>query len=885
MKKLIPLFCMLWLGAIAHAQPAFVQSVLLENDTEDAPGYFTLKWNQEAGATQYRIFRKALGASSWGAGPLAILDPDVTSWTDSSVQAGEVYEYRVQKLASGYTGYGYMTSGVELDPVESPGRVLVLVHPDLITALGNEEIYEMADDLRREGWVVNLFTIATSDQPEDVKEYITNWYQLDPNESKGVILLGHIPVPYSGNLAPDGHPDHQGAWPADGYYGDLNGNWSDLQVNNTVANQTRHHNVPGDGKFDQSTFPSPLELWVGRIDFANLPAFPESEAELTRQYLDKLHRFKTAQFRAVPRGVLEDNFGSFQEGFSQNAWKNFSTIVGIDSVRAMDYRNTLQAESYMFSYGCGGGNYRGASGISNTNNMAVDSLQTIFTMLFGSYFGDWDSNDNFLRSALASGTTLTNMWAGRPHWQIHPMALGYTVGDCALLSMNNNGVYVTGFGGRGVHMALIGDPTLQWYYVKPPSDLMTEADSYRIHLNWIASDDDVAGYHIYRRLSGQNKFERITDTRITGTTYTDSCLVNGSHEYMVRAVDLVESASGSYYRLSLGCEPATVLVRTDLELSADFSVTGDYEKVRLDIEDTNYDSFSWTFGDGNSSKDALEYEYQKTDSLFQREICLTVRNICFEETQCDTVYLTGSIPRLENINLNGPVCHDDSTIQWMATIAYNGAEPLQFSPGVTRNGEELTAELLNGTESVTVTNDLGDQLDFGPYSEPVPDPIEGFYDVKNPSVDIPDDGEISISTITGGVPPYEVMWSTGSTANRITGLEPGTYWVDITDGNGCTKRDSFELRRATSSLSYQIEGVRVYPNPFEDQLIFEDELKRESTILLRDLTGKEIYRWESTGAPSMSLPVSNAIPPGVYLLIVRVEGYEVTYKLTKAGQP
>mgnify|MGYP001823303406 CR=1 FL=1 len=885
MKKLISLFCLFSAVTIGYTQPAFVQSVLLENDTITAPGYFTLKWNQEAGATQYRIFRKELGATSWNAGPLAILDPDVTSWTDSSVQKGEVYEYRVQKLASGYTGYGYMTAGVDLDPVESPGRVLVLVTPDIAMNLNKGEIDQMTTDLQREGWDVTAITTAATDEPEDIKDRITGWYQMDPATSRGVILLGHIPVAYSGNLAPDGHPDHQGAWPADGYYGDMDGNWSDWQVNNTVANQTRHHNIPADGKFDQSTFPSPLELWVGRIDFANLPAFSESEVELTRQYLDKLHRFKTAQFRAIPRGVLEDNFGNFQEGFSQNGWKNFSTIVGMDNVKAMDYRSTLQADSYMFSYGCGGGNYRGASGISNTTNMAADSLQTIFTMLFGSYFGDWDSNDNFLRAALASGTTLTNMWAGRPHWQIHPMALGYTIGDCALLSMNNNGVYVTGFAGRGVQMALLGDPTLQWHYVKPPEMLEATENNHRIQLEWVASEDEVEGYHIYRKRSSESGFHRLSDQLVKTTSFIDSCLLAGeSYEYLVRAVDLIQSASGSYYRSSLGAMTQISPVN-DLGLSIDFSMNTEYEKLMISDQSANVGTYRWTFGDGGSSSDpAPQYEYQKTDSLFDVEICLAAKNMCFEELSCRDLTVMGSLPRLENIETDPPKCAEDSTINWKATLVYSGAEPLVFSNQVMRNGLELLAELVNGKEIISVTNDLGDQLTYGPYQLTAPDPILGTYDIREPD-DVLNSGMISISDISGGVPPYMVLWNTGSTESIITGLEPGIFWVDITDGNGCTIRDSFELKRSTSTIPQFIEGVRVFPNPFEDQLVFEDDLGRESVILLRDLTGRELYRWESIGATVMSLPVSDALSPGIYLVTVQIQGQEVTYKLTKAGRP
>ena len=97
-------------------------------------------------------------------------------------------------------------------------------------------------------------------------------------------LLGHIPVPYSGTYCqdaqylypPDGHAatdpnSHCGAWPADVYYGDVDGVWTDETVQNTSSAYPRLHNVPDDGNFDQNALPSDLELAIGRLDFSELP--------------------------------------------------------------------------------------------------------------------------------------------------------------------------------------------------------------------------------------------------------------------------------------------------------------------------------------------------------------------------------------------------------------------------------------------------------------------------------------------------------------------------------------------------------------------------------------------------------------------------------------
>jgi hypothetical protein len=176
-------------------------------------------------------------------------------------------------------------------------------------------------------------------------------------------------------------------------------------------------------------------------------------------------------------------------------------------------------------------------------------------MLFGSYFGDWDSPNNFLRAGLASSSSvLTCAWAGRPYWFFHSMAMGETTGDCALQTQNSQ-IYAQGSFGNCVHVALMGDPTLRMRYkdVAAPSNLVVHMPwrpTDKVELEWSAPvNGTVEGYYVYRQVEN-GPVELLTSTPVTATMYQDSPLLGKSVTYIVRATALVQSPSGTFYDLS-----------------------------------------------------------------------------------------------------------------------------------------------------------------------------------------------------------------------------------------------------------------------------------------------------------------------------------------------
>lgn len=522
-------------------------------------------------ATGYTIYRKLKSEQSWGIA-LGAFSDTTFSYTDNNVLVGEEYEYRIVRSGPSYTGYGYINSGIEIPAKNILGKIVLVIDTTHLNAL-SMEIDRLEQDMNAEGWQVIRVVVSPNDAVGLVKSKIKAHYLADTAGVRSVFLLGHVPVPYSGNLAPDGHiPDHQGAWPADVYYGDMDTIWRDSFISSTVASQTRHHNIPGDGKFDESLLSSDVELEVGRVDFYNMPAFGISETEMLRRYLDKNHAYRTRQFQPLYRCLIDDNFQGFNgEAFGASAWKNFAPLLGTDSIySSIDYFPSLRSDSYIWSYGCGGGSYTSCGGVGNTTNFVNDSVQGIFTMLFGSYFGDWDSQNNLLRAAIGSGTMLASFWSGIPHAQFHHMGLGETIGYGVRLTQNNSSTYFGNYGYRFVHIALMGDPTLRMYIIDPPKNLSIATSSEGASLSWTASNDPVLGYNVYRKDSVSD-WVKVNMQPITTNAYFDSCLVAGSYQYLVKAIRLEVTPSGSFYNLSPGIFGSAII--SDENLVAQFFAT------------------------------------------------------------------------------------------------------------------------------------------------------------------------------------------------------------------------------------------------------------------------------------------------------------------------
>ena len=370
-------------------------------------------------------------------------------------------------------------------------------------------------------------------------------------------------------------------------------------------------NEPGDNKFDQyfmADTGGEADMGFGRIDLSN---GIQDQYEADAAYLDKLHRYKIADPSFLPGRRI-----AFREGYFPNidetCWTCALGITGskanidlmadetppLPSLYNVDFDPDAAASAeygpYLFYFKGNSGPLVGVGG------------KAVFWTGMQSFWGWWFSTvtyDGENQPALRLGEdSYCLSWT----WDIfglryfyHRMAMGYDTGDMMRVSINNvdgiNGTYAfttdknSAWNGLsciapcegGLFMNHFGDPTLRLFMFAPPSNLSVVPVGGQPSLSWTASTDPtVTGYQVYRaQLTNgvvTGPYQQLTSAAapVTGTTYTDTSSTvgpgTGQWSYMVKAMRLETTGSGTYYNVSLGITqsidqtnpPATLQVST-----------------------------------------------------------------------------------------------------------------------------------------------------------------------------------------------------------------------------------------------------------------------------------------------------------------------------------
>jgi len=466
----------------------------------------------------------------------------VMRYKDTAIKPGVAYEYQVLRSARDIVDVGYWLAGTHVPAQERRGTVHLLIDTTFADALALR-LERFERDLVGDGWAVRRVLVpralpglsrAKIVQADQVKQTLRSAYQDDPFGRHAVILIGQAPIVNSGRANPDGHdPVPHGS---DLFFVELDGQWRA-----STDGVMLHNQLPSDF----------IEMQIGRIDFSVMAREDrEKELRLLRTYFDKNHHWR--------HGFLGDlrmaYGGSVHLTVDRTALRN---VVGPAAMREGGHHDIGEERPWLL--GVDFGDYNGASYPEKYRNRAV------FAVNFGSGKQRFNHYFNAMVALLAQPWyTQAVGWGGRPSWWLHHMALGGSIGDVHMRTVNNGRAgqpyresmdyFPTGdYHWRNpVWVNLMGDPTLRGFPLAPPEGLVTRQDDRQTVVSWQASRDrDVTGYKVYRAPPGSHDFAPLTSEPIAETTFVDTAPQAGAR-YMVRAYGLKTVYAGSFYTFSQG---------------------------------------------------------------------------------------------------------------------------------------------------------------------------------------------------------------------------------------------------------------------------------------------------------------------------------------------
>ncbi len=517
----------------------------------------TIKFNNTKTVGDFIVKQKNINSNYW---EKIEKYPTETRFIIDTIKKSNPIEYGFKVASDTIEAFGYYIVGYEVEAPIYNGKALILVDSTIYPFI-KDELHEFIIDLENDGWYAESRIVPRAEkfnpiEVRKVKRIVNSYKRRWAGDFKALLLVGRVAVPYTGNYSFDGHTEHFGAFPSDLVYLIDDTLLTDEVENNITASREENWNVPFDGKYDQITLPDSLKIALGRIDFSNLTFFKQSEIELTRSYFKKNRSFRYGEKQRNLNGLIDDGFGTqSEEIFSANAWMNFYSLC--DTIVEGNYFENVSKEYFCFSYACNSGSYTSLWNSINSEQCANFNIHSTFIFLLGSYFWDWDVENNLLRSIVASSPdALLSAWIGRPFWHLHHLNFGYPFAKSFLATANNQNLYLSTskYGQRGMHLEIIGDPTLRIYYPKPIANLKLSIQKPNlVSLEWEVFElvDNLLGYQILRKYPGGN-YKTIATLSKDKRTYHDTLETSGKYQYQIRAIYKVKTKTGTVLVPSLG---------------------------------------------------------------------------------------------------------------------------------------------------------------------------------------------------------------------------------------------------------------------------------------------------------------------------------------------
>lgn len=134
-------------------------------------------------------------------------------------------------------------------------------------------------------------------------------------------------------------------------------------------------------------------------------------------------------------------------------------------------------------------------------------------------------------------------------------------------------------------------------------------------------------------------------------------------------------------------------------------------------------------------------------------------------------------------------------------------------------------------------------------------------------------GTIAI-TIFGGTPPYELSLNGVDINSPIENLEAGWYEFVVIDSNGCESYFQIEVEQVLNIGVAGSNEVKLYPNPFMDELYIQSETRIENVILYSSC-GSSVLKIEQNNPTILDIEKYSS---GIYVLQIVFQDGTTSFK-------
>ncbi|MEZ4977937.1 MAG: PKD domain-containing protein [Chitinophagales bacterium] len=209
-------------------------------------------------------------------------------------------------------------------------------------------------------------------------------------------------------------------------------------------------------------------------------------------------------------------------------------------------------------------------------------------------------------------------------------------------------------------------------------------------------------------------------------------------------------------------------------------------------------SYAWSFPGGTPSTSTVANPTVTYNTPGTYTVSLTATNADGSDDEVKTNYIVVNPNPTVNLNPTNPSCFNGTN--GSVTAVASGGSSFSYSWTGTSGTGATVNNLGAGSYSVVVTNNF---TCTGSASTTLTQPSTLVVNVNTIAANCGGANGSATASASGGVLPYSFSWSGGSNTN----LSPGNYSVTVTDGNLCTKTQSFTIGNTNTNLSVSVNTV------------------------------------------------------------------------------